>query len=207
MGSTWDSSNQDLIRFIERQESYIKQQERDSELQREELSNMKYKIQELSNENESLHNKLLDAPDSDQENSLVRSTTIITLESKITELDAKLTQAKIDVKRLKDENDTLKRQIERGEGLHIVDTFKRQVEDLKRDKSEQENTIKRLQDQIVSLKENEINIQSRRTREFNEKVSYEKTQMEHEIRRLQVGYIRLIDQCEVSNVTKSGHLS
>lgn len=182
--SASDQSNQELLRFIEKQENYIKQIERESDANREELNSLKFKVQELMHENDSLQRQ----NDSDSDHDFGKSSTVVMLEAKVSDLEAKLSQEKLEVKRLRDENDALKSKIASGAGLEVVESFKRKVEDLLREKQ-------RLQDEVRRL-ENKIQDMNSRTydssyytkslgRDFGERGA-DKTHLEIEVRRLKV---------------------
>ncbi|XP_063697244.1 rootletin-like [Culicoides brevitarsis] len=175
-----DANHQELLRFIERQENYIKQMERESDTNREELSSLKFKVQELMHENENLQRM-----DSDSERDFGKSSTVVMLESKVADLEAKLSQEKLDVKRLKEENENLRSKIATGAGLEIVETYKRKCDELMRDKNRLQDDVKRLEHKIEHMRTYESNLYSKnlRDRDFGEK-TFDKSQLEIEVRRL-----------------------
>lgn len=147
--------------FIERQEEYIEQLEKESRFCREELSTLLSKVKDVITENENLHEKQKNhliksvfdhlETETETETDLDTSKKItkrsksprrqqtlegptIVFESRISELEAQLTQTKIDLKKAQDENESFKKKIADGsitEGLGY-DTFKRQIEALQR---------------------------------------------------------------------------
>lgn len=105
----------------------------------------------------------------------------ILLESRISELEAKLTQ----------------NQLDRSLGLtpspspctgtdYMQDHFKKTIENLKQDKSNLEDTVRKLQVQMAQLKEHESSNFNRslKNRDLAEHISFEKAQSDIEIRRL-----------------------
>lgn len=182
-----DQSNQELLRFIERQENYIKQMERECDTNREELSSLKFKVQDLMHDNENLQRM---ANDSDSDHDFGKSSTVVMLESKVSDLEAKLSQEKLEVKRLKEENDSLKTKIATGAGLEIVETYKRKCDDLLRDKQRLQDDVKRLENKIENMRTYESSYyttKSLRDRDYGEK-GFDKSQMDIEVRRLKVRF-------------------
>ncbi|XP_026477661.1 uncharacterized protein LOC113383625 [Ctenocephalides felis] len=125
----------ELMTFIEKQEEYIEQLERESQYCRDELSGLLSKVKDVISENESLHEKqkdgfirsifdnIHDSETEDSNESDAKTVQIkekpskkiqlegpsIVFESRISELEAQLTQYKIDLKKLQDENESLKK--------------------------------------------------------------------------------------------------
>lgn len=184
-----DQSNQELLRFIERQENYIKQIERESDTNRDELSSLKFKVQDLMHDNENLQRM---ANDSDSDHDFGKSSTVVMLESKVSDLEAKLSQEKLEVKRLKEENDSLKSKIATGAGLEIVETYKRKCDDIMRDKQRLQDDVKRLENKIENMRTYETSFYSKnlRDRDYGEK-GFDKSQLEIEVRRLKVPLISM----------------
>ncbi|XP_049882125.1 serologically defined colon cancer antigen 8 homolog isoform X2 [Pectinophora gossypiella] len=174
-------TNPDVINFIQKQEEYIEQLERESQYCRDELNNLLGKVKEVISENEHLHeaqkNKLInrmfhsyagsetdelddlgDSTGLDSDNKVTpskarkskpRSTRLegpnIVFESRIAELEAQLTQAKIDLKKVQEENNENKRKLASGlVDSTCLDGFKRQIDNLQRDKSSLEAQISKL---------------------------------------------------------------
>lgn len=118
----------------------------------------------------------------------------IVFESRISELEAQLTQASIDFKKVSDENDRNKRALANGEGISAavaadagsIDSHRRQVETLKRDKNTLEETVRKLQDTIESLKASDASnfTKSQMNRDLADRSSFERVQMEIDIKRL-----------------------
>lgn len=98
----------------------------------------------------------------------------------------------IDYKRVIDENVDLKRK--RAFGVDPVidsscaDAYKKQVENLQRDKTSLEDIVKKLQNQITELKSLDAQVFSKtqRNRDLTEQANFEKTTAAIEIRRLKV---------------------
>lgn len=185
-----DQANQELLRFIERQENYIKQMERESDNNREELNSLKFKVQDLMHDNENLQRM---ANDSDSDHDFGKSSTVVMLESKVADLEAKLSQEKLDVKRLKEENESLKSKIATGAGLDIVETYKRKCDDMMREKQRLQDDVKRLEHKIENMRTYETGLYSKnlRDRDYGEK-TFDKSQSEIEVRRLKVREVSIL---------------
>lgn len=166
------------------------------------------KVKDVINENETLseHTKCEAAlegggsesykPNIKTSKFMVTSGPNILFESRISELEAQLTQANIDYKKLADECAELKRKRAFGgnESLHdtstsFTDAYKKQIENLQRDKNALEETVKKLQKQ-VSEQSKELDSQvfskTQRNRDLAEQANFQKTQADIEIRRLKV---------------------
>ncbi|KAL4707076.1 hypothetical protein ACJJTC_011402 [Scirpophaga incertulas] len=216
------STNPDVINFIQKQEEYIEQLERESQYCRDELNNLLGKVKEVISENEHLHeaqkNKLIsrmfhsynggsetdelddlgDSTGLDSDNkvtpsktrkSKLRSTKLegpnIVFESRIAELEAQLAQAKIDLKKVQDENNENKRKLASGlVDSTCLDGFKRQIDNLQRDKSSLETQISKLK---MSLEQKDGEFEDRYKRgsdTIEHQLREERNTLEVEIRRL-----------------------
>ncbi|XP_050067718.1 coiled-coil domain-containing protein 158 [Anopheles maculipalpis] len=191
----------ELLGFIEKQESYIEQLERESQYCREELSTLLKKVKEVVTENEALTDRSrskalyqLDSSESEDVDYADRgkgkgplSGPSIVFESRISELEAQLAQSQIDLKKLFNENEENKRKLLHGasDGGN-ADAYRKQVENLQRDKQNLEETVRKLQLSIDQLKDTEAcNFsKSQRSRDMIEQVAFERNQAEIEIRRL-----------------------
>lgn len=146
--------NNDLLQFIEKQEGYIDQLERESQFCRGELSNILNKVKDVISENEVLTEQtklgtiVSDTSDSGSNDfnyknvSKQRSNNMkqlsgpnIVFESRISELEAQLTQAEIDIKKLTQENNLHKEKLETGENVSInnpatFEVYKRELQRL-----------------------------------------------------------------------------
>ncbi|CAK1549195.1 unnamed protein product [Leptosia nina] len=214
-------TNPDVVNFIQKQEEYIEQLERESQYCREELNNLLGKVKEVISENEHLHeaqkNKIItrmfhnyagsetddldDVGDStglDSDNkgtpskirrSRTRSSKLegpnIVFESRIAELEAQLTQAKIDLKKVQEENNENKRKLASGlVDSTCLDGFKRQIDNLQRDKSSLEAQISKLK---LNLEQRDGDIDGRYKRgsdAIESQLREERNNLEAEIRRL-----------------------
>ncbi|XP_055692676.1 plectin isoform X6 [Lutzomyia longipalpis] len=201
---------QELMNFIERQESYIEQLEKESQFCREELANLLSKVKNVITENETLTDQAkvgltrtffsnLDSSESDGEHgeggkglqmkyrqpkNLSFGPNIV-FESRISELEAQLAQSAIDFKRLTEENESNKRKIALGVAdTGSADIYRKQIDDLQKDKAMQEETIRKLQMHINEMKEADSFSKGQRARDFTEQVAFERAQAEIEIRRL-----------------------
>lgn len=122
----------------------------------------------------------------------------ILFESRISELEAQLAQTNIDYKNIIDENAELKRK-RAYEGDSFVDSscsdaYKKQIENLQRDKVSLEDMVKKLQKQITEQKSLDAQVFSKtqRNRDLVEQANFEKTTSVIEIRRLKVNRFNLI---------------
>ncbi|XP_050680210.1 serologically defined colon cancer antigen 8 homolog isoform X1 [Leptidea sinapis] len=213
-------TNPDVVHFIQKQEEYIEQLERESQYCREELNNLLGKVKEVISENEHLHeaqkNKLIsrmfhtynagsetdeldDAADStgldsDNKGSPSKSRRSghsrvtklegpnIVFESRISELEAQLTQSKIDLKKLQEENNECKRKLASGlVDSTCLDGFKRQIDNLQRDKSSLESQIAKLK---LSLDNKDDDGRYKRSDVIEQQLRDERNNLELEIRRL-----------------------
>ncbi|CAK1595025.1 unnamed protein product [Parnassius mnemosyne] len=214
-------TNPDVINFIQKQEEYIEQLERESQYCRDELNNLLGKVKEVISENEHLHeaqkNKIIsrmfqynagsetdeldDVGDStglDSDNKTSPSKTRraksrttklegpnIVFESRIAELEAQLTQAKINLKKVQDENNENKRKLASGlVDSTCLDGFKRQIDNLQRDKSSLEAQIAKLK---LNLEQKESDFDDRYKRSSDvveHQLREERNNLEAEVRRL-----------------------
>ncbi|XP_053680665.1 myosin-15 [Anopheles nili] len=191
----------ELLGFIEKQESYIEQLERESQYCREELSTLLKKVKEVVSENEALTDRSrskalyqLDSSESEDVDYTDRSKgkgplsgPSIVFESRISELEAQLAQSQIDLKKLFNENEENKRKLLHGASdVGNADAYRKQVENLQRDKQNLEETVRKLQLSIDQLKDSEACSfsKSQRSRDMIEQVAFERNQAEIEIRRL-----------------------
>lgn len=189
----------ELLNFIEKQETYIEQLERESQYCRQELNHLLGKVKDVISENETLTDqaktglttsvfKSVDTSESDEPaGKLVKMKSPrngqqnLLLESRISELEAKLTQSQLD----------------RSLGLspapglnpgtdYMNEHMKKTIDNLKQDKSSLEDTVRKLQLQVTQLKEHESNNFNRslKNRDLAEHISFEKAQSDMEIRRL-----------------------
>lgn len=111
----------------------------------------------------------------------------IVFESRISELEAQLAQSQIDLKKLFNENEENKRKLVHGTSdASCADVYRKQVENLQRDKHNLEETVRKLQLSIDQLKDTEATnfSKTQRSRDMIEHVAFERNQAELEIRRL-----------------------
>lgn len=123
----------------------------------------------------------------------------ILFESRISELEAQLAQTNIDYKKIVDENAELKRKRAFG-GDSVIDSscsdaYKKQIDNLQRDKTSLEDMVKKLQKQITEQKSLDAQVFSKtqRNRDLVEQANFEKTTSDIEIRRLKVSQSSFID--------------
>ncbi|CAD7092887.1 unnamed protein product [Hermetia illucens] len=204
----------EIISFIEKQEDYIEQLEKESKFCRDELSNLLGKVRDVISENEALteharsdlvasHPKISGSSESEDNHyekiirgrkdkptrtSQALSGPSIVFESRISELEAELAQANIDLKKLRNENADLKRKSSLGTNAETgsFDSYRKRIESLERDKINLEETVKRLQLTIDDLRAegNQVASKTQRSRDLADMALFEKSQAEIEIRRL-----------------------
>lgn len=169
---------------------------------KDELSTLITKVKDVVNENEILTERAKYSGENDDIQTVVRSTKFtatsgpnILFESRISELEAQLAQTNIDYKKVSDENAELKRKRAFGNDSAVdsscSDAYKKQVENLQRDKTSLEDMVKKLQKQITDMKEHDAHVFSKtqRSRDMAEQANFERTQADIEIRRLKVSSI------------------
>ncbi|XP_062122820.1 uncharacterized protein LOC133836374 isoform X4 [Drosophila sulfurigaster albostrigata] len=219
----------EIFNFIEKQEDYIEQLEKESKYCRNELTNLLGKVKDVINENENLTENARSelaalgsgtakplaqqvpitttSPSSDSDEHLIyagrktpstpRKATLkvqppryasapnIVYEARISELEAELMQANIDLKRVKTENDELKRKIAHTDPLSAVatlgsvncDTHRKQLELLQQDKSTLEESVRQLQRMLDDAKSQHHNSASSK-RYISDLVQMERSQAE-----------------------------
>ena len=211
----------EIFNFIEKQEDYIEQLEKESKYCRNELSNLLGKVKDVINENEQLTeharselnnlgkpDKLATtSPSSDSDDLLYgtkksstprkkeikspryASAPNIVYEARISELEAELMQANIDLKRVKTENDDLKKKLNRLDATPSTtnsaancEAHRKQIDSLQKDKSALEQTIRQLQKSLDEAKSQQYSQSSKRY--INDLVQMERSQAELEVRHL-----------------------
>ncbi|XP_066256384.1 serologically defined colon cancer antigen 8 homolog [Euwallacea similis] len=212
------SAPPEFISFIERQEDYIEQLEKESRFCKDELSSLLSKVKEVISENENLHqrqkSKLIKsvfdhleteteteteleflsdktAPKSPKKSKkitrIVEGPSIV-FESRISELEAQLTQAKIDLKKSQEDNDSLRKKLADGSYLEgsSYESFKKQLDSCNSEKEELLSKLKGLQSALSTLRDKETDTcdQVKKSLEIAEQAQYEKNTAELEIRRL-----------------------
>ncbi|KAF5300225.1 hypothetical protein FQA39_LY19151 [Lamprigera yunnana] len=199
-------SHPELVCFIEKQEDYIEQLEKESKFCRDELAGLLRRVKDVISENDDLHDKQKSTliksvfhrleteteseteSDAKKNNAVVLEGPTIVFESRISELEAQLTQTKIDLRKALDENDSFKRKLADGslsDGI-CVDTHRKQIEALQRDKNVLQDTVSKLQNALSQFKDKESisTDQVKRSLDAVEQAQYEKNSAELEIRRL-----------------------
>ena len=113
----------------------------------------------------------------------------IVFESRISELEAQLAQSNIDLRKISEENESNKRKL----GLGFADNgngeaYKKQIENLQRDKQTLEETVRKLQGTVSQMKDSDAQNfnKTQRNRDIAEQAVFERTQSDLEIRRLKV---------------------
>ncbi|XP_054283029.1 serologically defined colon cancer antigen 8 homolog isoform X4 [Macrosteles quadrilineatus] len=208
----------ELMSFVQRQEEYIEQLEKESQYCREELSNLMGKVKEVITENEGLHEKRKagmlqyfldsfedddddddDASSEDKVESRSRKKPLvgpsIIFESRISELEAQLTQTKMDLKKAVEEAETLRKKMSE-QGLSLMSYLPqaqaseselyKQIEALQREREELNDMINKLHGTVAQLREKEANTSQKLKRSLDavDQAQFEKNQCEMEMRRL-----------------------
>ncbi|XP_067636163.1 uncharacterized protein [Eurosta solidaginis] len=230
----------EIFNFIEKQEDYIEQLEKESKYCRNELSNLLGKVKDVINENtyltETARNELAalsgadktmpttsPSSDSDEQqlNNKKKSTTTtrnkkdtpnsvkspryasapnIVYEARISELEADLMQANIDLKRFKIENEELKHKLAHIDplvlaGAHTTpstvannsstnrDIHRKQIEHLQQEKNALEGSVRQLQKLLDESKSQQYQSVSSK-RYINDLVQMERAQAELEVKHL-----------------------
>nr|XP_012226862.1 PREDICTED: serologically defined colon cancer antigen 8 homolog [Linepithema humile] len=205
----------ELTSFIERQEDYIEQLERESQYCRDELINLLSKVREVVAENEALHTRNqtalpkcalqdhnnhcaeadhecrkqhasdhADSLESKPEKFLTGPS--IMFESRISELEAQLTQAKLELRKAQEENQAnLKRLSESSSNESNVE-LKAELDKAQRAKYEAEIKLEEVQKllSVAKDKETEATQRARRSVDDRQQVEFERSQSDMEIRRL-----------------------
>ncbi|KAL6430175.1 hypothetical protein ACFW04_007732 [Cataglyphis niger] len=207
----------ELTSFIERQEDYIEQLERESQYCRDELINLLSKVREVVAENEALHNRNqtalskcalqnhkdhctsqadqecrkqdtsdhhIDNLESKREKFLEGPS--IMFESRISELEAQLTQAKLELRKVQEENQAnLKRLSETSSNEGSIE-LKVELDKALRAKYEAEMKLEELQKLLSAAKDKETEAMQKAKRSVDERqqIEFERSQSEMEIRRL-----------------------
>ncbi|XP_055387687.1 myosin-13 [Condylostylus longicornis] len=206
----------EILNFIEKQEDYIEQLEKESKFCRNELSHLLGKVKDVIHENEALteharsdlakltrdashHRDHRISNSSESEDIYAKpankkpsrhlSGPNIVFESKISELEAELAQYSIDLKKVKAENDELKRKIASGHGgsgsassLINCELHRKQIENLQKEKLQLEDDVRRLQKTIDDMKSEQQYINSKR--HISDMAVIERSQQEIEIKHL-----------------------
>uniref|UniRef100_A0A1A9WJI1 Uncharacterized protein n=1 Tax=Glossina brevipalpis TaxID=37001 RepID=A0A1A9WJI1_9MUSC len=206
----------EIFEFIEKQDDYIEQLEKESRYCRNELSNLLGKVRQVINENEQLTEntrKELKAlaelpstiPYSDNDDVLCKKRVLmprkkdikpsrygsapnILYEARISELEAELMQANIDLKRTNTENEELKKKLanDTSDNLSNIaqncDIHRKQVELLQKEKVSLDETIRHLQKCLDETKSQQLNTTSNRY--INDLVQMERSQAELEVKHL-----------------------
>ncbi|RZC05029.1 serologically defined colon cancer antigen 8 -like, partial [Asbolus verrucosus] len=181
----------------------------------EELSSLLSKVKDVISENENLHEKQksnivksvfnhletetetetevdltqkISLPPKKSKKSRILEGPMIVFESRISELEAQLTQAKIDLKKALEDNNNYKKKVADGsiiDGLSF-EHYKKQIESLQREKDILQETVSKLQVALSTIKdkENDTCDQVKRSLDVAEQAQYEKNAAEIEIRRL-----------------------
>ncbi|PNF25780.1 hypothetical protein B7P43_G12374, partial [Cryptotermes secundus] len=212
----------ELMAFIERQEEYIEQLEKESQYCRDELAALLSKVKEVISENEGLHERekagLLKSvfncfetgdedvqemePEGKLEKQKLQSSKkqrlegpSIVFESRISELEAQLTQTKMDLRKALEEADLCKKKLadqplsfemHSPSSAAGCDSHRQQIENLQREKNELNESLMKLQGAVTQFreKEAEASLKVKRSLDIVDQAQFEKAQAELEVRRL-----------------------
>ncbi|KAK7869113.1 hypothetical protein R5R35_006583 [Gryllus longicercus] len=214
----------ELMAFIERQEDYIEQLEKESQYCREELTNLLSKVKDIISENEGLHEKeksgILksvfeyltsggeeeeeddDEDEVEEKRDRKKSPTkkkrlegpSIVFESRISELEAQLTQTKIELRKAQEEAEMLKKKyggLEPGSVMDSatspgIESYKKQIDALQREKEELADNLAKLSSAVSHMRDKEADASQKVKRSFDmvDQAQFEKAQAELEVRRL-----------------------
>ncbi|XP_014249780.1 serologically defined colon cancer antigen 8 homolog isoform X3 [Cimex lectularius] len=161
----------EFMSYMKQQEEYIGHLEKESQSCRDELSKMLEKIRDVIAENEKLreawktHNGS-GIDDSEEESEISYKDgkkkyykhiipPNIVFESRISELEAQLTQSKIELRKAQDEANFLKTQSKIDCSSHYPQENNKQIEALQRERDELNETISNLQSLISQLRDKE----------------------------------------------------
>ncbi|XP_034662958.1 uncharacterized protein LOC117897962 isoform X2 [Drosophila subobscura] len=225
----------EIFSFIEKQEDYIEQLEKESKYCRNELTNLLGKVKDVINENEQItenarselanmgsgksgsgmpQGAVTTSPSSDSDEHLIygsgrktpttprksnlkvqspryASAPNIVYEARISELEAELMQANIDLKRVRTENEDLKRRLAHTDPITTVatlgggncETHRKQLDCLQQDKLTLEETVRHLQRMLDDSKAQGQG-SSTSKRYISDLVQMERSQAELEVRHL-----------------------
>ncbi|XP_034132277.1 plectin isoform X1 [Drosophila guanche] len=225
----------EIFSFIEKQEDYIEQLEKESKYCRNELTNLLGKVKDVINENEQItenarselanmgsgksgsgmpQGAVTTSPSSDSDEHLIygsgrktpttprksnlkvqspryASAPNIVYEARISELEAELMQANIDLKRVRTENEDLKRRLAHTDPITTVatlgggncETHRKQLDCLQQDKLTLEETVRHLQRMLDDAKAQGQG-SSTSKRYISDLVQMERSQAELEVRHL-----------------------
>ncbi|XP_014615579.1 PREDICTED: serologically defined colon cancer antigen 8 homolog isoform X1 [Polistes canadensis] len=205
----------EITSYIEQQEEYIEQMEQESQYCRSELTNLLSKVREVIAENEELHNKTktgflkyaLDEHENRPENdctsndhSLACTSSIdskmnkslkilegpnIIFESRISELEAQLTQAKLELRKVQEENQLNVKKLENSFSNGNVE-ISAQLNQTLRAKYDAEIKVEELQKALSAMRDREIESsqKAKRSMEMAQQMEFEKNQAETEVKRL-----------------------
>uniref|UniRef100_A0A146L8Z3 Serologically defined colon cancer antigen 8 n=1 Tax=Lygus hesperus TaxID=30085 RepID=A0A146L8Z3_LYGHE len=192
--------------YLRKQEDYIQQLEKEGRTCREELARLLSKVRQVIDENDRLKNesKLNGSGIETEEESEIEekekrvrckhtcSAPNIVYESRISELEAQLTQARLELRKAQDEAFLAKT---KSYESSTPDTNK-QIEALQRERDELNATISNLQMLVNQLRDKEASatLKVKRSLDVVDQAHFDKNQMEMEIRRLKSDLERMNDK-------------
>ncbi|KAI5704600.1 hypothetical protein M8J75_007015 [Diaphorina citri] len=205
----------ELVSFIQKQEDYISQMEKESQYCREQLSSLMCKVKEIVSENENLHEKQKsnivsnmfasieyggDEDNGSDEEEVVEirhkspsrdstrmsaSNSPIVFESRISELEAQLTKAKVELKNAQEEANQLRVKLTEPSDVVAAEMLKK-IESLQIEKEELNDTLTKLQSMVLQFREKEASAlqKVKRSLDIVDQAQFEKGQAEQEVRRM-----------------------
>ncbi|KAK2585451.1 hypothetical protein KPH14_010113 [Odynerus spinipes] len=206
----------EITSYIEQQEEYIEQMEQESQYCRNELTNLLSKVREVIAENEELHNKTKTgflkyaleehenhggndsasneyslACASSNDSKMNKSTKIlegpnIIFESRISELEAQLTQARLELRKVQEENQVnMKKLSENSFNNGNVDVTV-QLDQALRAKYDVEMKLEELKKTLSIIRDKEIEStqKAQRSIEIVQQMEFDKNQAEAEVKRM-----------------------
>ncbi|XP_014208808.1 serologically defined colon cancer antigen 8 homolog [Copidosoma floridanum] len=200
----------ELLSFIERQEEYIEQLERESQYCKDELKGLLEKVKEVVAENAALQDKyksglmktvlMDDWPEQPVVEGAERSAAVarktvskplegpsIVFESRIAELEAQLTQARLELRKAREESQaSIERLAELRQDSHQPQQQLAELERASRERRDLETRLEELQRELGKSRSRDAEVESRNKRaaELAQQAEYEKAQAEAEVRRL-----------------------
>uniref|UniRef100_A0A8D8Z1I2 Serologically defined colon cancer antigen 8 homolog n=1 Tax=Cacopsylla melanoneura TaxID=428564 RepID=A0A8D8Z1I2_9HEMI len=213
----------ELVSFIQKQEDYISQMEKESQYCREQLSGLMSKVKEIVTENENLHEKQKsnlvsnmfasieyggeEEESEEEEVEVVKhrrsntprsrsprspaktlqssSNSPIVFESRISELEAQLTKAKVELKNAVEEANQLRLKLTEPSDQVAAEMLKK-IESLQAEKEDLNETLTKMQGLILQFREKEASAlqKVKRSLDIVDQAQFEKGQAEQEMRRM-----------------------
>ncbi|XP_014292042.1 serologically defined colon cancer antigen 8 isoform X2 [Halyomorpha halys] len=169
--------------YLRRQEEYIEHLEKEGQLYREELSRVLDKVKEVVG---SQHRDDTEEEDSDKETKgRSRRGPSIVYSSRISELEAQLTQCKLELRKAHDEASYLKAHSKPIQPP-VSQQHLQQLESIQRERDELNDRVSSLQNIVSQLRDKEASASEKAKRSLDvvDQAQFDKNQLEMEVRRL-----------------------